>query len=187
MLTARQTAIFDFILEFRRNHGCSPSIPEIQKAFLIRSPNGVVGHLLSLEAKGYVRRSNRGSRQIDVVEDRAARGRGAIYCLPVHGYAGAESVTRPKDFVTIDERTLGFAPAQGTFGLRASDGSMKRAGIEPGDLVIFEPSDQPGSGAIIAEQTGGKFVLRRIAKSPKQQKHAEAPQSVARLVIRKLD
>ena len=48
MLTARQQAIYDFIVEFRRAQGCSPSIPEIQKAFLIRSPNGVVGHLLAL-------------------------------------------------------------------------------------------------------------------------------------------
>ena len=56
-LTGRQRKIYEFIIGFRRENGCSPSIPEIQRAFGIRSPNGVAGHLQALEAKGYIRRA----------------------------------------------------------------------------------------------------------------------------------
>lgn len=66
MLTTRQQSIYDFILDYRRRNGCTPSIPEIQREFGIRSPNGVAGHLLALQAKGLIRRAKRGSRKIDV-------------------------------------------------------------------------------------------------------------------------
>src|SRR5690606_468495 len=68
MLTERQQSILDYIMEYRREHGCSPSIPEMQRHFGIRSPNGIAGHLRALEAKGCVRRADRGSRRIDIVD-----------------------------------------------------------------------------------------------------------------------
>jgi len=86
MLTGRQQAIFDFILRFRRQNGCSPSIPEIQRAFAIRSPNGVAGHIRALVRKGVLRRANRGSRQLDPVgEDSAV----SVLSLPVYGQIAA--------------------------------------------------------------------------------------------------
>ncbi|MBI4892568.1 MAG: hypothetical protein HY821_18225 [Acidobacteria bacterium] len=82
MLTDRQQQIYDFILDFRRSNGCSPSIPEIQRHFGIRSPNGVAGHLHALEAKGMIRRAERGSRQIDVAQ---ATPPAALHALPMYG------------------------------------------------------------------------------------------------------
>ena len=86
MLTERQREIYDFILAFRRDNGCSPSIPELQKAFEIRSPNGIAGHLNALITKGMLRRSERGSRNIDPVSDTAAA---QVHALPVYGSIAA--------------------------------------------------------------------------------------------------
>jgi repressor LexA len=83
-LTDRQRSIYDFILAFRREHGCSPSIPELQKAFSIRSPNGIAGHLNALIAKGVLRRSARGSRNIDPTAADAP-----VHTLPVYGSIAA--------------------------------------------------------------------------------------------------
>jgi SOS-response transcriptional repressor LexA len=55
-LTARQKAIYDFLLKTIREKGFAPSIHEIGRQFKIASTNGVSDHLKALEKKGYIRR-----------------------------------------------------------------------------------------------------------------------------------
>lgn len=205
MLTERQKAIFDFILEFRRTQGCSPSIPEIQKAFFIRSPNGVVGHLLSLETKGFIRRAKRGSRQIDVVGSETAPP-SSLYNLPVFGQvpAGAPesiSAAAAESCVTLDEAALGFQPKLGSFALKVRGDSMKDAGILEGDIVVVQPTPDPRTGQIVVALIDGESTLKRLVRvKGRWFLKAENPaypelhprsdlviQGVVRTVVRKLD
>ncbi len=168
MLTDRQQALFDFILAFRSRHGCSPSIPEIQREFQIRSPNGVVGHLLALESKGYIRRGKRGSRRIDVLGPHAS-GRGHIIDMPLYGHIAAGSpdpVTSgaAENVVSLDEATLGFRPREGCFALRVRGDSMKDAGILSGDLVVVEPTPSPRENQIVAALIDGDSTLKRLVR-----------------------
>ncbi len=168
MLTARQKSIFDYILEFRRRHGCSPSIPEIQKAFGIRSPNGVAGHLRALEAKGMIRRARRGSRQFDIAGPLEAV-KSHCYDLPLFGRVPAGwpdsfQEIRPEGCVTLDERSLGFRPRDGCFTLKVRGDSMKDAGILDGDLVAVEPSHSPRTGQIVVALIDGESTLKRLVR-----------------------
>lgn len=161
-LTDRQREIYDFILAFRSKHGCSPSIPELQKAFSIRSPNGIAGHLNALIAKGLLRRSERGSRNIDLTSTDST-----IHTLPVYGSVsagipefinghGAESVLR------ADEITLGFEPKPGCFALTVRGESMKDAGILSGDTVVVEPNSSPRESQIVVALIDGESTLKRL-------------------------
>ncbi len=166
MLTGRQQAILDYIIEFRRAHGCSPSIPEIQREFRISSPNGVVGHLNALEAKGYIKRASRGSRQIDLSSRLAPT---SVFHLPLFGQipagppeplpgAGAETI------LALDEKTLGFQPARGSFALKVRGDSMKDAGILAGDTVIVQPTPSPRAGQIVVALIDGESTLKRLVR-----------------------
>ncbi|MEP7366891.1 MAG: transcriptional repressor LexA [Acidobacteriota bacterium] len=163
-LTDRQREIYDYILAFRREHGCSPSIPELQKAFSIRSPNGVAGHLNALIAKGVLRRSARGSRNID-----PTAADSTIHSLPVYGSvaagmpefisgSGAESTLR------ADETTLGFEPKPGCFALKVRGESMKNAGILSGDTVVVEPSAAPRENQVVVALIDGESTLKRLVR-----------------------
>ncbi len=168
MLTERQKSILDFIVEFRRQHGCSPSIPEIQKAFGIRSPNGVAGHILALEAKGFIRRAKRGSRQIEMTGPMHAV-RSHSYDLPVFGRIPAglpESFASaaPEGCVSVDETSLGFRPKEGCFALKVRGESMKDAGILDGDLVVIEPTPSPREGQIVVALIDGESTLKRLVR-----------------------
>lgn len=66
-LTARQSAILEFINAHRAARGYPPTMREIGKAFSIRSTNGVNDHLRALERKGYISRRDMTSRGIRVV------------------------------------------------------------------------------------------------------------------------
>ncbi|MBI3209523.1 MAG: repressor LexA [Candidatus Solibacter usitatus] len=168
MLTGRQQAIYDFILQYRRDNGCSPSIPEIQREFGIRSPNGVAGHLHALEAKGYLRRGQRGSRQMDPSGPNSAE-RGPIADLPMYGqiaagYPEAQQATRGDAFLSLDEATLGFRPKDGCFALRVRGDSMKDVGIFSGDTVVVEPTPEPRENQIVAALIDGESTLKRLVR-----------------------
>lgn len=168
MLTDRQKAILDFIVDFRRREGCSPSIPEIQRAFSIRSPNGVAGHLQALEAKGYIRRARRGSRQIEMAGPLAA-ARSAVFDLPLFGQVPAGppeafAAARPDGCISVDENTLGFRPEDGCFALRVRGDSMKDAGILDGDIVVVRSTPNPRAGQIVVALIDGESTLKRLVR-----------------------
>ena len=203
-VTERQQEFLDFIVAFREKNGCSPSIPELQRAFGIRSPNGVAGHLHALEAKGLIRKADRGSRQIEVTGE-AHRTRGRLHDLPVYGaipagHPTAEQASHAERAVTVDEETLGFAPQAGSFVLQVRGDSMKDAGILNGDLVVVERATNPRAGQIVAALIDGESTLKRLVRVDSQyflkaenpeypQLHPRASlsiQGVARAVIRRL-
>jgi repressor LexA len=167
VLTNRQQAIFDFILRFRKANGCSPSIPEIQQEFGIRSPNGVAGHLQALETKGVIRRAERGTRQIEPVGAQYARP-AELPTLPVYGSIPAgppqNIQARAEGCVLVDATTLGFEPGDGCFALRVRGDSMKDAGILEGDLVVVQPTPSPRAGQIVVALIDGESTLKRLVR-----------------------
>lgn len=204
-LTQRQREIYDFILDFRRRNGCSPSIPEIQHHFGIRSPNGVAGHLHALEAKGVIRRADRGSRQIDV-PSQPAIPRANLHALPLYGSIPAGppqqfQATEAEANPVFDEAMLGFRPKEGCFVLKVRGDSMKDAGIFNGDSVVIEPNPSPRAGQIVAALIDGESTLKRLVRVRNTwYLKAENPaypelfpradlviQGVVRTVIRRLD
>ena len=166
-LTDRQREIYDYIVSFRSENGCSPSIPEIQRHFGIRSPNGVAGHLHALETKGIIRRAERGSRQIDIVADENAPPPPVLHRLPLYGHIPAGTpqefqISEAEGSTVFDEAMLGFTPKDGCFLLKVRGDSMQDAGILNGDLVVIEPAPSPRAGQIVAALIDGESTLKRL-------------------------
>lgn len=204
-LTDRQRQVLDYILKYRRANGCSPSIPEIQRHFDLRSPNGVAGHLNALEAKGVIRRADRGSRQIDIPGEVFEEVAG-IYRIPVYGSipAGSPQMREgapAEGCASVDETALGFKPREGCFALRVRGDSMRDAGILNGDMVVVQPTPSPRDGQIVAALIDGECTLKRLvrmkgrwflkAENPAypelHPREALVIQGVVRTVIRKLN
>lgn len=150
MLSPRQQEILDFIRDFQFEHSCSPSIPELQRAFNIKSPNGVACHLKALEAKGAIRRSDRGSRKVDLLG------------VPLLGSIVAGGPENREGCSTVDVETLGIKVPRGCYALKVRGESMRDAGILDGDVVIFEPTPGPKAGQIVAALIDGESTLKRL-------------------------
>ena len=167
-LTERQREIYQYIVDYRRDHGCSPSIPEIQRRFEMRSPNGVAGHLRALETKGIIRRAERGSRQIEPLGP-GRRERSALFDLPLFGTIPAGPPTgmydaRAEGCVTVDAETLGFKPQEGCFALKVRGDSMRDAGILNGDFVVVQPTPSPRVNQIVVALIDGETTLKRLVR-----------------------
>ena len=59
-LTPKQAEIYQFILQYTKEHGYPPSVREIGAAVDLKSPSTVHFHMKKLEAEGYIRKGRPG-------------------------------------------------------------------------------------------------------------------------------
>lgn len=145
-LTERQKKILDFIQKQIQTRGYGPTIREIGHAFNIASPNGVAGHLNSLENKGFIRRTAGKNRSIELSREVVDEQRG----LPLAGTVAAGAMT---EAIEQDER-IDFEKMlnrRNAYVLRVNGDSMIDAHICDGDFVIVHParSANPGDIAVV--------------------------------------
>ncbi|MBV9081238.1 MAG: repressor LexA, partial [Acidobacteriaceae bacterium] len=105
-LTRRQKEVMDFLEDFIRTHGYSPSYEEIATALGLASLATVHKHVQALEAKHYLRRNYNHSRSLEIAEryfaeEKARRGPSPGYpTVPLLGRIAAglpvEAIANPE-------------------------------------------------------------------------------------------
>ena len=173
-LTRRQKEALDFIDEFIRDNGYSPSFSEIAEGLGLASIATVHKHLTALESKGYLVRSFNQSRALDLgpryFEERKARREDQAAAEPPPPEApllGAIAAGRPIE-TYADPDTLSFAPfcgVDGVYALRVQGESMIDDHIMDGDYVLVEKvnPEQVRSGEIVvALVDGDETTLKRF-------------------------
>ncbi|TMA95144.1 MAG: transcriptional repressor LexA [Deltaproteobacteria bacterium] len=161
-LTARQKAIYDFLLKTIREKGFAPSIPEIGKQFKIASTNGVSDHLKALEKKGYIRRV--GKRAIEVVNALGKTVLTATRDVPILGKVPAGKPLLSEENI---EGILSIPDDMGSgklFALQVKGDSMIGAGILDGDKVIVKQQGTAENGEIVCAMINGEATLKRFFK-----------------------
>ena len=161
-LTARQKAIYDFLLKTIREKGFAPSIPEIGKQFKIASTNGVSDHLKALEKKGYIRRV--GKRAIEVVNALGKTVLTATRDVPILGKVPAGKPLLSEENI---EGILSIPDDMGSgklFALQVKGDSMIGAGIFDGDKVIVKQQGTAENGEIVCAMINGEATLKRFFK-----------------------
>jgi len=164
MLTERQRRVYEFLRDYVRREGVSPSYEEIRRVLGFRSHNSVYKHLKQLERKGYVRSpwGNR-KRALEVVE----RGRPA----PAIPLAGLVAAGRPieaieqRDLIEVPESFLGTGEH---FALRVHGDSMVDDGIHDGDLIIVRKQEtaENGQTAVVLVRGEAATVKRFYSRGP---------------------
>ena len=161
-LTARQKAIYDFLVKSIREKGFAPSIVEIGKQFKIASTNGVSDHLKALERKGYIRRV--GKRAIEVVNALGKAVLTATREVPVLGKVPAGKPFHSEENI---EGLLSVPDDMGSgklFALQVKGDSMIGAGILDGDRVIIKQQGTAENGEIVCALINGEATLKRFFK-----------------------
>ncbi len=168
-LTARQREVLQFIVDYINRHHYPPSYQEIADAFHISSKQGVLRHLIALERKGYITRSNARARSIQVVHPEF-QPHPEVVELPVIGRVAAgypilaeeniESyVTLPRSIIRSEGRY---------FVLRVQGDSMVNAGILDGDLVIVQSARTARVRDIVVALVGDEVTVKRLMKKDGQ-------------------
>jgi len=165
-LTDRQAEIYDFICKYSKENRMPPTVREIGNHFDISSTNGVRSILAALIKKGYINRSPRLSRGIEILNTNGAEHMEEAVSntieIPIVGRVAAGTpilaVQNLEGTVTIDRDFL--ACRTDVFALRVKGDSMINAGIFDGDLIFARQQKTAERGEIIVAQIDNEATVK---------------------------
>ena len=152
--------MLDHLIDQKTARGILPTLAEIAVHFGYNNRSTVQQHLQALEKKGFIRKSPKLSRAIELtLEDKFFVPR------PVLGEvaAGNPLTIYPDAIDTIELPTIARMPKD-SFLLRVKGDSLKDAYIFSGDIVIINPNLEPKNGQIVAAVLDDAAVVKRFYK-----------------------
>ena len=163
-LSMRQERILDYIRDFVQREGFPPAIRQIQEDLKISSTSVVAYNLKALEQKGFIRRSGKISRGIELLEDvdkTTVPLLGVIAAgqpIPLPGEAPPEEMIGVPDQFGPAERLIDI------YALRVKGHSMIDALVDDGDLVLlhYQPTAENGQMCAVRLRDENEVTLKRI-------------------------
>jgi repressor LexA len=159
-LTEIQKNILDYLIEQIKGRGIPPTLADVAKHFGYKNRATVQQHFQAIEKKGYIKKSHKLSRGIELtLEEKFFVPR------PILGEvaAGNPLTIYPDAIDTIQLPTIARMP-QDSFLLRVKGDSLKDAHIFSGDIVIVNPNLEPKNGQIIVAIFDDAAVVKRFYK-----------------------
>ena len=159
-LTAIQKSILDFLIDQIKGKGIPPTLADVAKHFGYKNRATVQQHFQAIEKKGYIRKSPKLSRGIELtLEEKFFVPR------PILGEvaAGNPLTIYPDAIDTVQLPTIARMP-QDSFLLRVKGDSLKDAFIFSGDIVIVNPNLEPKNGQIVVAILDDAAVVKRFYK-----------------------
>lgn len=164
-LTVKQKRVFDFICACLEKSNVAPTIAELAEFLGVSSLRTVTQYLESLEKKGLIVRSRNQGRGIRLVcvDNSAPR----TVMLPVVSSAGCDNLNvfaeqSFNEFVTLDREFLQGNLPEKMVVFRAMGSSMTDAGIESGDLVLTQVTQDIAPKDKVVAIVDGMAVIKQI-------------------------
>ncbi|MCL6435320.1 MAG: transcriptional repressor LexA [Leptolyngbyaceae cyanobacterium HOT.MB2.61] len=149
--------LFDWIVEYNREHGHAPTIRQMVDAMGLKSNSPIQNRLQKLKEKGYIAWEKGRMRTVQILRS-FDQGEG-VYVLGTIAAGGVvESFTdHEPEFLDVPAKLR----KPGNYALRVIGDSMIDAHICPNDIVILRPETDPQKlkpGSIVAARVEGEGV-----------------------------
>ena len=158
------THILEFITEYTRENGYSPTIREICEGVGLKSPSTVHGHIERLRRAGKLDKADSKTRTIKVSDD-TPFGESEFLEVPVLGTVAAGITIRSQEDI---ERTfplpMDFAKNGEVFMLKVRGDSMINAGILSGDYIIVEQTSVALNGQMVVAMIEDEVTVKTFYK-----------------------
>ncbi|MBM3231489.1 repressor LexA [Candidatus Peregrinibacteria bacterium] len=166
-LTPHQRTVLNYIGEFQRKRGYSPSLSDLALAFGVRSKNAVAKVVNVLAREGFIEKDPKGRIKILELTENSADEQPAPLMLPLFGPISAGFAApveeQAEEMLTLDAYLIGNQKAS-TFLLRVKGDSMMEAGIYEGDIVVVDRKKTPKLNDIVVGILDGEFTLKRLKR-----------------------
>jgi repressor LexA len=144
------------ISQFYYRRGRMPSFSEIGEMLGLKSKNAVSKFIHKLEQLKVLQRDEKGR-----LTPRSIKFPVRILGTVEAGFP-SPAEEELADTLSLDE--LLIQNHEATFLLRVSGDSMSEAGILPGDMVIVNKGQTPGSGDIVIAEVDGEWTMKYLKK-----------------------
>jgi repressor LexA len=161
-LTERQKAVLEYIADYQKKTGISPTHREIREEFGYSSFGTVYKHLRLLQEKGYLHRDWNQKRGLELL--RAVPGAISTSAADVP-FMGQIAAGRPiealpgREQVSVPQYLFQGASAD-HYVLRVTGESMIEEGIHDGDFVIVLRREQARPGEMVVALIGDDATLK---------------------------
>jgi len=154
VLYRKEREVLEFLAQFQRQYGYSPTLSEIAKGTGHKSNSTVHTLIKSLVEKGYVQKVDGNTRVLKIVDEKvtfALMGSKPAIELPLLGYIAAGAPLEPHS----DPNAAFYVSASllsgknTAFVLQVKGSSMIEDGILDGDFVVIEKMDTAVNGDIV--------------------------------------
>ncbi len=173
ILTEKQEVVLKAIRDFFLENSYAPSLTELQKILSISTKRGVVIHLMALERKGYIIRTNepRGIRLVDDNEEFISFE--YMVGIPILGYvnAGTPLVSAEeenlgilkvdKDIIGKGKRDLFSVIVKGDSMNEAQVGNAK---ISDGNYLVIDKDAEISDGDIVVAVIENSATVKKIKR-----------------------
>lgn len=164
-LSQKQQAVLDFIHEYMERYGFSPTLDEIRKAIGVSSIQTVVQYLTSIERKGFIRRDRNMKRNIRLIGRNEQEEE--LISVPVFASVGCgiPSVLTERlfdEYVQVSNALVRRIEKKDLFVIRAVGNSMQDAGVNDGDFVLVEKTNDVKTGDLVVTIIEDTAVLKRL-------------------------
>ena len=163
-LTKRQRQILDFVTNYQRRMGYSPSYREIADSFELSSSATIHEHINALEDKGFLTKAANEARSIELVQSEPNWTQSFELSL-------AGLITAGVPIEAVEEHETISIPASlvrdplASFALRVKGESMIEDGILDGDYVVVEKMSNPANGDTVVALIDNQYAtLKRFYK-----------------------
>lgn len=154
VLYRKEREVLEYLAQFQRQYGYSPTLGEIAKATGHRSNSTVHAIIRSLVDKGYVQKVDGNTRVLKIVDEKVTSimlGNDLSIDLPLMGYIAAgqplEPHTDPNASFQISASMI--SGKKTAYALQVKGNSMIEDGILDGDYVVIEKSEIANNGDIV--------------------------------------
>lgn len=166
-LTPKQKILLDYIKDYIRKNGVSPSYEDIRKKLKLSSLSSVHDYVETLSKKGYVEKNGNSARGIEIKNDNP------IIEIPISGIIAAG---QPIDVIDISdggEKVSVPRKELGKFGdyyaLKVQGDSMMDEGIFDEDIVIIKKQSVAENGqTVVAIIDDNKATLKKLYREKNQ-------------------
>lgn len=166
-LTQKQQEVLDKIECFIKEHKMSPTLEELRQELGYGNINSVRQYLKALERRGLIRRLSYRKRGIELISSDLETHSGVVV-LPVIASAGCDAMTIYADqkfdeHLTVDS---GYIPKgkslESLVLFKAIGQSMDASGIDSGDYVLVQRTEDVGTGDRVVASVGDMAVIKKL-------------------------
>ena len=150
----KEREVLEYLAQFQRQKGFSPTLAEIADATAHRSISTVHTLIRSLVEKGYVKKVDGNTRILKIIDEKIINtmlGSHPAIDLPLMGYIAAgkplEPHTDPNASFAISASMI--SGKKTAYALQVKGNSMVEDGILDGDYVVIEKTNQAVNGDIV--------------------------------------
>lgn len=166
-LTSKQKRVLDNISLYIAAKGEPPTLEELRRNLGFRSIRTVVQYLDILERKGFVVRRKYARRNIELRPIDALGRTETLVSVPVVANVGCDDLSvyaeeQYDEFLQVDKNLAG--DDGNIVAVRAVGDSMLDAGIQSGDYILVQFTDNVKSGDRVAAIVGDMVTVKRLER-----------------------